>query len=99
MPKPIICTSPYLRTTKATKGIAKALISALGELNVEHMELTHTNDYWCRDYMPVCLFEDGAYSLYEYRPDYLWGKDKYRKYITNQISQKGDNTNDIKRIA
>lgn len=81
---PIICTSSYLRTTKATAGVAKEITRALERLGIEHMELKHTNDYWCRDYMPVQLFGDGTYSRYTYRPDYLWDEEKMRPYITNQ---------------
>lgn len=81
---PIICTSSYLRTTKATTCIAKEIAKALDQLGIEHMELTNTNDYWCRDYMPVRLFEDGAYSKYTYRPDYLWDEESERPYITEQ---------------
>ncbi len=81
---PIICTSSYLRTTKATSGIAKEIAEALNRLGIEHMELQNTSDYWCRDYMPVQLFEDGTYSRYTYRPDYLWDDKKKRPYITDQ---------------
>lgn len=81
---PIICTSSYLRTTKATAGIAKAIVATLDQLGIEHMELQNTNDYWCRDYMPVQLFEDGAYSKYTYHPDYLWDEESERPYITEQ---------------
>lgn len=81
---PIICTSSYVRTTKATAGIAKAIVETLDQLGIEHMELQNTNDYWCRDYMPVQLFEDGTYSKYTYRPDYLWDEEPKRPYITNQ---------------
>lgn len=84
MQHPIICTSSYLRTTKGTAGIAKEIAKALDQLGIEHLELTNTNDYWCRDYMPVQLFEDGTYSRYTYRPDYLWDDEKKRPYITNQ---------------
>lgn len=80
----IICTSSYVRTTKATAGIAKAIVETLDQLGIEHMELQNTNDYWCRDYMPVQLFEDGTYSKYTYRPDYLWDEEPKRPYITKQ---------------
>ena len=84
MQHPTICTSSYLRTTKTTAGIAKEIVKALDQLGIEHMELTNTYDYWCRDYMPVQLFEDGAYSKYTYRPDYLWDEESERPYITEQ---------------
>lgn len=81
---PIICTSSYLRTTKATSGVAKEITKALEQLGIEHMELQNTNDYWCRDYMPVQLFDDGTYSKYIYRPDYLWDEEAMHSYITEQ---------------
>lgn len=81
---PIICTSAHLRTTKATAKIAKDIEQALDQLGIEHIELQNTNDYWCRDYMPVRLFEDGSYSSYSYRPDYLWDYKSKHQYITEQ---------------
>lgn len=80
-----ICTSPYLRTTSYTKGVAQDLFVALDRLGIHHMELSNTNDIWCRDYMPVSLFDDGYYATYQYQPDYLWDKKCNHKYITNQI--------------
>lgn len=84
MKKPVICTSPFLRTTTYTKQTAKELFEALDRLGIEHIELSNTNDYWCRDFMPVSLFDDGHYATYKYRPDYLWDKKHLRKYITEQ---------------
>lgn len=81
---PTICTSAYLRTTKATAKIASDIAQALERLGIEHIELQNTNDYWCRDYMPVRLFEDGAYCKYTYRPDYLWDYKSKHQYITEQ---------------
>ena len=84
--KPIICTSPYLRTTSYCNGVAKDLFAALDRLGIQHMELSNTMDIWCRDYMPVLLFDDGYYATYQYQPDYLWNKKCNRKYITNQTN-------------
>lgn len=84
MTKPVIYTSEWLRTTQKTAGVAKAIFAALDEQKVEHRELVNTNDYWCRDYMPVKLFDDGTYAKYEYRPDYLYDDKKERKFITKQ---------------
>lgn len=81
---PTICTSAHLRTTKATAKIASDISQALERLGIEHIELQNTNDYWCRDYMPVRLFEDGSYSTYSYRPDYLWDYKSKHQYITEQ---------------
>ena len=84
--KSIICTSPYLRTTSYCNGVAKDLFAALDRLGIQHMELSNTMDIWCRDYMPVLLFDDGYYATYQYQPDYLWDKKCNRKYITNQTN-------------
>lgn len=84
MIRPIICISDYLRTTAETEQVAKDIIEALVRLGIEYRELQNTNDYWCRDYMPVLLFEDGGYSQYQYRPDYLWDYKTKRQYITDQ---------------
>lgn len=84
MTKPIIYTSDYLRKTAKTQSVAEAISVALDHLGIEHRELTNTNDYWCRDYMPVRLFDDGTYARYRYNPDYLVNHKTLRKYITNQ---------------
>ena len=88
--KPIICTSPYLRSTSYCKGVAKDLFEALDRLGIQHMELSNTMDIWCRDYMPVPLFDDGYYATYQYQPDYLWDKKCNHKYITSQIDASKD---------
>ena len=84
MQNTIIYTSEHLRTTKNTACVAEAIHNALNSLQIEHRELKYTNDYWCRDYMPVMIFDDGVYSKYHYRPDYLSENEKYHSYITNQ---------------
>lgn len=84
MTTPIIYTSEWLRTTPKTRIVAEAITSALDDLHVEHKELKNTNDYWCRDYMPVRLSNDGAYILYKYWPDYLVEDEKMWPYITDQ---------------
>ena len=84
MKKPIIYTSEYLRMTKNTAGVAEAIHNALESLQVKHRELKFTKDYWCRDYMPVMISEDGTYSKYQYSPDYLVENERYQQYLTNQ---------------
>lgn len=84
MKKPIIYTSEYLRTTKNTAGVAEAIHNALESLQIKHRELKFTKDYWCRDYMPVMISEDGTYSKYQYSPDYLVENERYQQYLTNQ---------------
>lgn len=84
MTNPLIYTSEYLRTTPKTARVAEAIFAALDRLQIEHKELKHTNDYWCRDYMPVMLFDDGTYAKYEYKPDYLYNYKSKRRLITEQ---------------
>ena len=84
MSNPIICTSEWLRKSKETAEVAKAIAAALEKLHVEHRELRHTNDYWCRDYMPVRLSDSGTYARYTYSPDYLVEDKKMLPYITEQ---------------
>ncbi len=84
MSNPIIYTSELLRTERKTACVAKAIFAALDKLHVEYRELKNTKDYWCRDYMPVMIFNDGTYANYEYYPDYLREEKKWSDYITNQ---------------
>ena len=84
MHKTVIYTSSHLRTTPKTACVANAISNALGMLGVEHRELHNTNDYWCRDYMPIQLSNDGIYAKYEYNPDYLKDYKSKHKYITKQ---------------
>lgn len=84
MTGPIICISDFLRTITKTEQVAKDIVDALNRLGIEHRELQNTNDFWCRDYMPVLLFGDGGYSQYQYRPDYLWDYKTKRQFITDQ---------------
>ena len=80
----IIYTSERLRTTPKTASVAESISAALSKLNVEHRELSNTQNYWCRDYMPVMFFSDGTYSKFRYNPDYLVEYKTYQKTITNQ---------------
>ncbi len=45
--------------------------------DIELIELTGTNDIWCRDYMPV-KSANGTPLLFNYDPSYLKGKWKYK---------------------
>ena len=81
MTAPIIYTSELLRTEQKTTCVAKAIFAALDKLHVEHRELKNTQDYWCRDYMPVMVYDDGTYAIYEYNPDYLVENKKWCNYI------------------
>ena len=84
MTAPIIYTSEHLRTDHKTTCVANDIFAALDKLHVEHRELKNTQDYWCRDYMPVMIYNDGTYAKFEYNPDYLVEVNKLRDYITNQ---------------
>lgn len=86
MQKTIIYTSNYLHTTPKTACVANAITEALEKLGIEHREFYNTNDYWCRDYMPIMLSDNGIYAKYEYNPDYLKDDKTKRKYITEQES-------------
>ncbi len=53
----------------------------LDKHGVEYSFLSYTNDYWCRDYMPIQV-KNTKFLQYRYEPDYLQnGQD--RKYITD----------------
>lgn len=84
MAKLVIYTSEWLERSKRTAGVAEAIHESLAELNIEHRVLKHTNDYWCRDYMPVSISDDGTYCAYEYNPDYLLVSEDKQIYITDQ---------------
>ena len=86
MTTPIICTSERLRKEPKTECVAKAIFAALDKLHVEHRELKNTQDYWCRDYMPVMIFDDGTYAKYEYNPDYLV-ENKNKKWRNSKTNQ------------
>lgn len=84
MTNPVIYTSECLSTDRATASVSASLHAALDKLKVGHRVLANANDYWIRDFMPVCLSADGTYARYEYRPDYLWDDEDKRRYITRQ---------------
>ena len=84
---PIIYTSDYLRKTPKTKNVAEAIFAALDLLNVEHRELKHTNDFWCRDYMPVQT-PSGKLIQFTYNPSYLRGNKEWE-----------DSRSDVKEVC
>lgn len=49
---------------------------------VPHGTLNYTNDYWCRDYMPIQV-SNNTFIQYKYYPDYLLKHTKDNRYITN----------------
>lgn len=49
------------------------LIEILNRHKIKHEILLHTNDIWCRDYMPVQVSEN-KFIEYRYDPDYLLDK-------------------------
>ena len=81
----IIFVSQWLLKDAKVRAVGNSIIKALDELGVEHDILndTITNNYWCRNYMPVHL-GDNTYCGYIYRPDYLWEDEKNRVFITDQ---------------
>ncbi len=44
--------------------------------------LPHTNDIWCRDYMPIQVSEN-KFVCFRYAPDYLLVNDHFKRTITN----------------
>lgn len=68
---------------KDYKVIYDQLRSALADLQITLQTLPYSNDVWCRDYMPVHIGE-GKFVGFNFRPDYLWDKPSYHKYITQQ---------------
>ena len=87
MDKPIIYISQYLLDLRETQKVAESICSALDDLRVLYDTLKFdTKNYWCRDYMPIMISNDGTYATYEYRPDYLVNYKTYnnKKYIVNQ---------------
>lgn len=58
-----------------------AIIEILQKHNVDFGFLDDTEDWWCRDYMPIQVAKD-KFVQYCYFPDYL-NNDKDRGYITN----------------
>lgn len=67
---------------------------------VPHGTLNYTNDYWCRDYMPIQV-SDNTFIQYKYYPDYLLKQTKDSRYITNPdkiCKELGINTKKIEII-
>jgi agmatine deiminase len=79
MGTPIIYTSERLRINPKTAHIANSIHTALKEkLHIEHRELKNTNNYWCRDYMPV-QNSIGELIQFKYEPSYLRGKKEWEE--------------------
>ncbi len=53
----------------------------LKDNDIDHRLLSHTNDIWCRDYMPIQTSEK-RFVFYKYNPDYLQTK-YYQRTITD----------------
>lgn len=64
---------------------------ALEENRIAYGLLPNTKDIWARDYMPA--YSNGHYVSYVYNPDYLQNE-KNKKYITNNIAEVFDLSND-----
>ncbi len=95
MYKPIIYIAQYLLDSPKTKKVAESICLALNELGVVYETLKFdTENYWCRDYMPLMISNDGTYATYKYHPDYLVNYKIYnnKKHLVNQdIACKGIN--------
>lgn len=77
--RPVIYLSKWLKKDFAT--LYDQISEALSKHGEECDLLSHTQDYWCRDYMPIPL-PNGGYLRYRYYPDYL-NNSKDRKHITD----------------
>ena len=51
-------------------------------LDIKYDILKYTNDFWCRDYMPIQLSKD-RFIKYRYYPDYLLDSKEDKDTITN----------------
>ena len=65
------------------KVVYDQLIVALADLRITPKILPYSQEVWCRDYMPIHIGE-GRYVGFKFRPDYLWDKPSFHKYITKQ---------------
>lgn len=66
---------------KQCPNLYKNLKQILKANGVDCRLLKYTNDYWCRDYMPIQT-EDNRFVAYKYLPNYLNDAEN-RKFITN----------------
>ncbi len=64
----IVFFSDWLRRDR--KEEMDAICAVLDKHDVEYGFLQHTEDWWCRDYMPIQVAED-KFIQYRYYPDYL----------------------------
>lgn len=78
-----IYISPWLLDDEKVGAVGKSMVEAFVAWGIDYRMIEGTNDYWCRDYMPVHV-SDGRYVGYVYRPDYLWDFKTMHKYITPQ---------------
>ncbi len=61
--------------------VYREICEILDEYGVKHELLDHTQDIWCRDYMPIQVYPN-SFVRYKYDPDYL-DCDKYRDTKTS----------------
>lgn len=71
------CNTVYLSSLlrRRSPDTCASLVSALERHGVSYHFLDHTNDVWCRDYMPVQVAED-VFCGFTYDPDYLHESEK-----------------------
>ncbi len=72
--------SDYLE--KECRTLYTSLDTVLKDNGVDCRLLGNTNDFWCRDYMPIQVSEK-RFVYYKYTPDYLLKDKKDAKYITD----------------
>ena len=72
--------SPWLKSEFPS--IYDNLTRILDKHHVPYKLIPCTNDYWCRDYMPVQT-DLNRYVCYRYYPDYLLKNPSDKKYITD----------------
>lgn len=61
------------------------LTTLLYNIGIDWALLPHSNDYWCRDYMPIQT-EDDKFLKYWYHPSYLLDCTKDKATITNSLA-------------
>lgn len=78
------CNKVYLSSLlrKVSPKTYISLISALEKYSVEYRFLDHTNDIWCRDYMPVQIAAD-TFCGFDYDPNYLHESEELLATRTN----------------
>ena len=67
--------------------IYNEICEILDTCGVDHDLLLGTEDYWCRDYMPVQIDKNGHFVQFVYSPDYLKDDAKYMTDTDNVLKK------------